>query len=165
MADPKETPTNFFEKGLYSVTINPDDKHQYFGNNDRLQKFRNFINEELISLPTIGIKYYFRIELSEPQDNNTSQSGPRLHLHGIIQLCSKKAVKHLMLDVLYKWTRFSKYKLDTITSPEKWILYIMKQQHIMNTPAVTCLDEETYANEFWPHRELLGVTAGCSDTS
>lgn len=153
MTDPIKSNKIFYEKGLYSVTVNPDDKHQYFGKPNRLELFRNFINEAFLAWPEYGITYYFTIELSEPKDNTKyGEHGPRLHLHGIVKLCSKNAVKKLLMDELYKLTKFSKYQFDTITHPTVWVTYMNKQQHILQTNPITSLAVD-YCEYFWPHLE------------
>lgn len=126
-----------YNKGSYTLTINPDDKHQYYNAPDRLQSFRNFMYEQLQSLSTYGIQYTMYIELSEPQDNVKSEHGPRLHLHGIMKFCSKKAVRHFLMKEFYKMTRYAKIRIDPVDNAVEWLKYCTKQQHIMDTPPLS----------------------------
>ena len=71
--------TIFYDKGKYAITINPDDKHQFYNAGDRLQSFRSFMNEQMLCYPQYGITYTLYVELSEPQSNSHCQHGPRLH--------------------------------------------------------------------------------------
>lgn len=128
-------PTLFYKKGTYAITINPTDKYQYYGKHDRLEKFKTFINEQLVHYPQYGIHYKLWIELSEPK--NKTVNGPRLHLHGIITFHSKKSVKHFLLNEIYKITRYAVYDIDTIENMETWITYCTKQQHIIDEPPIT----------------------------
>lgn len=135
---PKKQPNLnvYYGKGYYSVTINPDDKHQYLAHSDRLQKFRNYANELLLPLAPLGIEYKFNIELSEPRDCQCTSIGPRLHLHGVLHFCSKKSVRQFLLNEFYRITRSSYMELDTIDDPGIWIKYCEKQQLIMDTPSI-----------------------------
>ncbi len=136
------TPHVFYNKGIYSVTICPDDAHQYINKQDRLKSFTNFCFEQFISYPQFGIQYSFYTELSEVKTNKDFKSKyPRLHLHGIIKLCSKKAVKHFLLNILYQWSRWSIYDIDTIKDIFVWYEYCIKQQHIIQTDALTNNDQ------------------------
>ena len=131
------TPTNLLEKGYYSLTLNPDDKHQYFGKADRLQQFRTFIHNALLMLGAFHVKYHLYIELSEPKTNaKWSKNGPRLHLHGILYFGSTLSIKNFLLDGIYNLTRWCNYDLDTIEDMSIWHTYCIKQQHIMKTDPI-----------------------------
>lgn len=162
MVDPMEKisdkPNIFYNKGTtYSVTINPDDKHQYAGKHDRLQKFRSFIYEQLISLSEYGIRYFFVIELSEPREVKQGALGPRLHLHGLIRFASKKAVKYFLLHVLHKWSRFGYTNIDTCKNKDVWIDYIMKQQDIIDTLPITSMDIDSWRSTMFPITSTNGT--------
>lgn len=130
--------TNFLEKGWYAITIKPDDKHQYFGKVDRLQKFRSHVHEAFLFLTGYHIDYTFNIELSEPKTNEKwSKNGPRLHLHGIIRFKSTLSIKNFLLHGIYNLTRWCLYDLDTIGHMDIWYNYCHKQEHIMNTEPIT----------------------------
>lgn len=140
----KLTPNNFLEKGYYAITINPSDKHQYFGKKDRIQLFRNFLHEQLLSLSQWRIGYSLCLELSEPKSNSTaSKNGPRLHVHGIIRFTSTLSIKNFLLMGMYNMTRYSNYDIDTIDNMQIWYDYCHKQQHIMKEK------EFTNHNDLW----------------
>ncbi len=71
---------NYFKTNTkYSITLNPIDKHQYFGSAKRYILFRAYIYEQLLSLTC---EYQLYIEISEPHGMHTQgYTGPRLHLH------------------------------------------------------------------------------------
>lgn len=141
--DQKKKVTKRYAKGYYCMTINPDNEHQYvgiYGKKDRLQLFRNFMNEQLVGWKQFGIEYRFSIELSDVWDIGQGTIGPRLHLHGIIHLCSKKAVKHFLMYELYKLSRFSNTNIDTIEHPTIWTDYCDKQQDIMDNQYLSSND-------------------------
>lgn len=140
----KLTPSNFLEKGYYAVTINPSDKHQYFGKNDRLKLFRNFLHEQLLQLSQWKIGYALCLELSEPKSNSQcSKNGPRLHVHGIIRFTSTLSIKNFLLMGVYNITRYANYDIDTIDDMQIWYDYCHKQQHIMKEK------EFTNHNDLW----------------
>lgn len=159
MVDPMTSNSDvFYDKGLlYSVTINPADKHQYNGNIDRLQKFRNFMNEQLISLSEYGIRYFFTIELSEPREVKQGTTGPRLHLHGIIKFCSKKSVKYFLMNVLYSWSRFAYVDIDKCNDKDKWVGYIMKQQRIIDTQPLSSMDIDHWRQIMFSDVDIKGT--------
>ena len=138
-----KTPSNknFIEKGIYAVTINPDDKHQYFGKADRLQLFRTTCHNGLLFLRSIHVDYHLYIELSEPKNNSQgSKNGPRLHLHGILKFRSTLSIKNFLLHGIYNLTRWSNYDLDTIKDLDIWKAYCQKQQHIMKETPISNTD-------------------------
>ncbi len=133
---------NLLEKGnVYSFTFSPDDKHQYFGEKDRMRKFRNFVYEELLMLDSYHIDYTFYIELSEPKTNYpNSRNGPRLHCHGTLQFKSTLSIRNFLLYGLYNFSRWCNYDLDTIDDLRVWEKYITKQQHIIKEePFSNCI--------------------------
>ena len=113
----------------YAITIQPDDKHQYFRSPTRMDKFKNYINEFLLSLPTVKIDYYFVIELSEPIGTVTSQ-GPRLHAHGVIYMNSNHSVYKFLLDIMPIWLTSARLEISKLNDVSYWVNYIHKQQHI-----------------------------------
>ncbi len=132
MADSNKNPSNFLNKGVhYSITINLDDKHQYFGIDDRDKKAHSFMYEQLLHFKSIGITHELYMELSEPKSNSISKNGPRLHFHGTIMFHSCKSVKRFLLIEWYKLSRFSNFDIDTINDMDKWVLYCKKQQSII----------------------------------
>lgn len=135
-------PKIFFTKGTYAITINPDDKRQYIGP-QRMIKFRNYINAQVLHLPQKGITYNLYIEISEQLDykkftcSNEKSKFPRLHLHGTITFHSKASIKYLLLYFLPQISTWSKYKINTINDINIWDKYCKKQQHIVNEEPIT----------------------------
>ncbi len=129
----------------YSLTLNPCDKYQYLGCVNRFKKFIDMINELFIHYPSIGIHYVFWIELSEPRELSHLSAGSRLHIHGKIKMFSQKAVRTFLLQELYKLSRYGQLKIDTISNEILWEDYCKKQQKIIDTSAITNMDE--YRND------------------
>lgn len=123
MVDP---PENFFILNTwYSFTLNPIDKYQYFGKEDRFIRFCNFCYENLFILHC----YELHVEVSEPRGFHVQgYSGPRLHLHGKLKFRSKKELAKFLLTGYYKLLRWSSVDIDTIGDMEKWDAYCIKQK-------------------------------------
>jgi len=124
-------PELFYKPGLYAITINPSDRHQYFMKVARMQLFRNYIHEQMVGLTNHGIGYDVRIELSEPRNSSKSSSGPRLHVHGVLEFKDDKAIKYFLLYGFYMLSRESHLDMDSIDDLTKWKTYCLKQQKIL----------------------------------
>lgn len=148
--------TNFYEKGWYSVTVNPDDKHQFFGKVDRLQKFREHMHNGLLFLKAMHIDYHFILECSEPKSNEKwSKLGPRLHCHGIIRFRSTLSIKNFLMVGMYNLTRWCMYDIDTIGDINDWKAYCTKQCHIMKELPFTNDDDLWNQAKLSQERKLL----------
>ena len=118
------------KKQLYAVTISPDDKHQFFYKSDRLKKFINLYNELTVDLKTIyKIDYYFKVELSEPRGEISSQ-GPRLHLHGWIYMPYEHSVFKFLEIIMPRLLQHARLEITQLNDYESWDKYIHKQSHI-----------------------------------
>jgi len=119
-----------------TFTLNPSDKWQYFGSSDRLEKVRNLLHEEVHLRLSAGavkntrIDYWYCLELSEPRVHDATQSGPRIHLHGIIGFPTMAAYRVWLLRYQYELTRFSRIEIDTIDDINVWIKYCRKQNYL-----------------------------------
>lgn len=123
----------FYEKNThYAVTINPEDKFQYFGTPERFKKFRSLMYELFLSLTQQHIAYKFVIELSEPR-NNKYGSGPRYHVHGWILFKSNRSIWQFLDNTFYRWTRIGHVDIDTIKDLVDWETYMTKQSHIFKS--------------------------------
>ncbi len=110
----------------YSITLNPIDKHQYFGKENRYQRFRSFVYEQFFELKCA---YTFKIEISEPRGMKTQgYNGPRLHLHGRIRFKNNKEVAKFLLDTYYKLLRWTSVDIDSIEDIVIWDAYCDKQR-------------------------------------
>lgn len=139
MKTPMEQPVNLLEVNTpYSITLNPNDSHQYAGKQDRMEKFRNNYYGITVKWAQLGINYVLYTELSEPKNSNGT-IGPRLHLHGIIKFKTNEAIKRFLLFEYYELTRCGIVDIDTIDDMDYWQKYIQKQQHIINETPLTNL--------------------------
>lgn len=122
----------FYKKDtIYSFTLNPSDKHQYFGCADRLTKFHSFFYLLFQDLPST-IQYHFCIELSEPTHIVGEYSrGPRLHFHGVIRFTTLDSIKNWGLFHLDRISRDAQVMIDTCSDILVWQKYCYKYYHIM----------------------------------
>lgn len=111
----------------YSITINPSDKFQYAGREDRLMKVRAVLESQMIFIKS---DYLFYIELSEPRHFNQDKIGSRVHFHGTISFPTKQATVDFLVSGLYRLSRFADIDIDTIEDQTYWDAYCTKQQHL-----------------------------------
>lgn len=128
----------FDEKIVYnvgdrlSVTIAPDDKVQQFLKVNRLSEFYDYYKAKFEKLDSKNFNHWFRIELSEPIGEIQSE-GPRLHLHGYVELKTRLGVFNWLLTImpdLLQHARLEIHHLDD-TKLDGWINYCIKQAKIM----------------------------------
>jgi len=113
---------------MYSVTLNPVDKYQYFGKVNRLRLFRSYCYEQLLAT---NYRYEYFIELSEPRGMKTQgYNGPRLHMHGTISFSTPKELGGFLMTGLYDLLRWTSVDIDTILNKVIWDKYISKQHLI-----------------------------------
>lgn len=120
----------------YGITINLNDKWQFFGTSGRLDKAKAFMSEQFLHLTNYDIHYHLYCEISEPRDNTISKNGPRIHFHGIIYLENARAVRRFLLYEWYLLSRFSIFKIQTVNSYPIWGAYCSKQQDIIHTSEI-----------------------------
>lgn len=135
---------------LLAVTISPNDKIQCFHNSERYMKFHEFYTHKLKRLFTKHeIKYHFRIELSEPIGPKIDTQGPRLHLHGIIQLDEDKDVFFWLCQAMPDLLQSSILSVKHIKTSEQydgWMKYIKKQKQSMPSSAYIQSDEDVVSH-------------------
>lgn len=147
--DPSIENTKVFYKlkTYYAITINPDDKHQYF--HDGGQRFSNFINHAndyyFCRLKQNEIDYVLHPEISEPRDNIQYAGSPRLHFHGVVYLKSKQSILHFLLQFLVKVSSFAMYKIEPLKDSYKWESYCKKQSFLGFKP----LSNYDKADDLW----------------
>lgn len=127
-----DTSLTYTESTLYSVTIQPNDQYQFFRTPERYSKFHELYDSKFKRLfQKFKIRYQFRIELSEPI-GDIDTNGPRLHLHGLLEL---KTTSHVFLwlcdllpDLLHNG-RVTVHQIDSLQKFNGWLAYISKQQN------------------------------------
>lgn len=131
----KKTPQiNMYQVGtLYSITINPDDSHQYIDDPDRLDKLRRYWSKHLAKY---SWEYNLYAEFSTP---NNSKSFPRYHFHGIIMFRTKGQLRRWYNSTYRQLSKVSYFDIDTIADIEYWQSYCQKNQSIM-----TMIDKESH---------------------
>lgn len=138
-----------YSVGVYEITVNPNDKLQFFGRKQRLQLFvQNMIKVFTTSMKDYDINYTMVLEISMPHINiNRDSSIPRLHYHGIIELKTPITVTNFLLYGLYKLSRVCNVTVNDYREQE-WDAYLYKMQEILkptckkyNIPYI--IDEKT----------------------
>lgn len=126
---------------LYSITLNPTDKYQYFGKIGRFKLFRSFIFQEIQHWSQMGIDYELYIEISEPRGMKVPPyRGPRLHLHGYINFKTISSIGYFLSLGYYKLLKFTSVDIDTIADPKAWLSYC-KKQHLFKNNRLSNLDQ------------------------
>lgn len=124
------TKTPFYKiRTLYSITFNPNDAHQGTlkeGVLKRIATFKQNIWEVIRTHPKI--LYLLHVDISEPKNINPSY--PRLHLHGVIMFYDTDAIRHWLLDCLFRFKAWCNIDIDTIGDIAVWHKYCTKYDHI-----------------------------------
>jgi len=103
---------------LYTFSLNPDDDHQFWKENNSLQrelKFTDFWRKFLERYLTPVAQYDIHLEVSRLG---------RLHFHGTIQF---KDIKEFYLYTLHWMLHICQIEIDTIKDPLVWKEYCTKQ--------------------------------------
>lgn len=110
----------------YSITINPDDGHQFFDHPLRLQMFYKNMLKYINKLKSSG-KVLLYLECSDSKDE-TKRS--RLHLHGLVKWSTVGIIKwyafHKNLMI-----KFNHVKVNPIKNPQTWLNYCLKDSKLM----------------------------------
>jgi len=127
----------FYQRNTrYEITINPNDKHQFFGSVRRLELFVMSIQKLLIiAFDNYNIQYKLYLELSEPIAINKdcatkSSSGSRLHLHGTFECDSDIVMGLFLLKGQYYLSRWADIQINDYRKVY-WPKYCCKQKLIM----------------------------------
>ena len=126
---PKKNPiANMYQKGtLYAITINPDDKHQFVDEPDRLEKITKYWTK---LLQKYSLEYNLYAEISTPKN---SKSFPRYHFHGIISFRTRGHLRRWYNNTYRELSKISYFDIDTIDDILHWQTYCSKNEAIMKT--------------------------------
>lgn len=113
----------------YALTINPNNKYQYYCKTNRLDLFKRYVNEVLFKDFT-GL-YHCVIELSEPIGDITV--APRLHIHGYILFQNKSELGTFMLHTLPQWVNSNHVHIVPMGRYSDMWYYYMHKQNILST--------------------------------
>jgi len=127
----KKKRESFYKKDtLYSFTLMPINKYQFFGSVNRLRRFKDFCNEQFLTFPA---QYNLYIEVSEPRGMQIqAYDGPRLHFHGTILFKNDHLIKEYLMRYYYKLLRWTAVEIDVCNHPKIWHTYCTKQKFIKN---------------------------------
>lgn len=110
---------------LYSFTINPNDRYQYFEDPSRITRAIIHLKK---ALDFCSFHYNLYCEMSQPND---SMRLPRLHAHGLIEFDSPLQVKRWYEVDFNKLSKTNYFNLDTIEDIKQWSKYCKKNNLIM----------------------------------
>jgi len=125
-----EIPNTPIKNGIeFSFTLNPNDKHQFFGRVARTGvatiSHRTNIAEHI--RPYIQKLQLFP-EYSFPLKSGKTTHGPRLHYHGTIVF---KNIIGFLESGYYQLTKWCNIDFDSIEDPSYWKSYCIKDQNVM----------------------------------
>lgn len=121
---------NPYKKKFLAITINFDNEHQFYYHNNRMTKWRDFVNDMLLDSLN-GLNYCLYPEISTPI-GDINCMGPRLHLHGIIHLRNKSKLKYFLIHSLPRLKRHSMIRIDICNDPHLWYNYCTKDKEWFN---------------------------------
>lgn len=127
----KKNKTPFYKiNKLYSITINPDDKHQgvIYKPYNRIGYVKKLILDILHDCEYF--KMCLNVDISEPKKLNGNY--PRIHFHGIFMFTDIHDILNFQLNFLYKVSRFSNIDIDECNDFELWKAYCKKYNKILN---------------------------------
>lgn len=128
---------------ILAITIAPDDKVQQFLSKTRVQDFHEYYSKKFEHFKPQHFNHWFRIEISEPIGEISNQ-GPRLHLHGVIELKTKYSVFTFLLTIMPDLLQHARLEIHHLKDDKQhigWIRYCKKQQDLL--PVNFCLTNYT----------------------
>lgn len=132
----KKSNTPYYKiKEKYSITINPCNKYQFYGQSQRFDKFRNYVFSQLAFMDNIFEAF---IEISEPHGFKTQgYDGPRLHLHGTILFEKTAQLGNFLTKHYPSMLKWACVDIDTIDDMDTWQSYCTKQRIFKNNKIST----------------------------
>lgn len=115
------SPEEIILKEVYSITINPSDKRQYFDCIDRVELLVEYMEKEICKVPNVDLKLHMEI----------SRTG-RLHFHGTISFNSYETITRFYKCHIHQWLEWGHINIDTIKDKEVWKTYCEKSKNIIN---------------------------------
>ncbi len=118
---------------IYSITINPNDKHQFthiVNYYNRIKKVKSFVRE---CFGDEGIHFCLHLDISEPRQLKKG-TYPRIHFHGVIMFKNKEAILSWLVHTSIMLSQMAYVDIDSLDpiSKNKWFKYCMKYDHITN---------------------------------
>lgn len=111
---------------LYSFTLNPDDKHQYYGEPERLYKCMVFVKK---LLDKQSFEYHVWPEISTPKN---SLKTPRVHFHGFIKFINSMQIAKWYNQIHNQLAKVSYFDIDLANDPEIYHQYSQKNFKLMD---------------------------------
>lgn len=117
----------------YEITINPDDKHQFYGKgHTRVNYFVEAMAKELDQWKE-SCAYSMALEVSMPQYGNATRgSKPRLHYHGVIRFKDEVSIATFFIERAYKVRQWCDVQFNEFR-PEHWPKYCAKNKAMMKS--------------------------------
>lgn len=120
------SPTDIVIAKDYTFTVNPSDKHQFFGNLDRIKEATKHINVFLRCYPKVRI--YLALDMS--------RTG-RIHWHGTIMFPTTESIRMFYEQYVHSMLETHQIEMDTIADTDKWNEYIHKVENLWDVEVRT----------------------------
>lgn len=131
----------------YEFTINFNDSYQLKGQQliTRYDNARKHLRKEL---DEYHITYKLMPEISMPQyADNSHNTYPRIHFHGIISFNSNTQILQFLLDTSIKLAKMGRYQFNDYR-PQYWPQYCLKHKDLFSN--LTSYELESKYNMEWP---------------
>lgn len=135
-------------KIVYKLTINPDDRHQYFNLVSRYKKVKASLCEVLDKYSDVGIGYCLYTDISLPRESYGDHF-PRVHFHGIITFDSPIAVLKFLMHIYHQLWQMAHISLNHIDDIGDWYLYCRKTKKLTGGQVIS--------NRYWEEIAKLWV--------
>lgn len=116
IVSPEEIKLNEF----YTLTLNPNDRHQYFDATNRIDKLTSYMQAKILDCPNMDVDVHMEI----------SRKG-RLHFHGTIMFCKTEHILYFYLHKINEWLESFQIEIDTISDRLKWDTYCTKSSNLI----------------------------------
>jgi len=132
---------------FYSFTISPANEHQYFNEEERVDKFRKYMKSHMLNRLKDNT-FRFHIEVSP---------AGRLHLHGKFKFKDIASIKHFYLMDINYLMNHNQIEIDTISDMDKWESYMTKQSMYQ----FGYIDSNEYSSLSKPNKLYKNISEQC----
>lgn len=110
----------------YSITVCPNDGRQYIRKQDRMQRCKSYMYEQMLPLAKHHIDYKLWMDISEPRKVMEKALGPRIHWHGVIKFRHRRGILYWLLYGMNNIALESIIEIDSIDDMPYWLEYCQK---------------------------------------
>jgi len=114
-----------------TLTICPDDKHQYVSSPTRVRQVSDYVRTLMYnSMSDKYFRYTMYTEVSYPEVSKDGIGG-RIHFHGTVYFVKPYSKPLFFTEVISKLNQSCRLEHDTISDADKWRNYCTKDQSEM----------------------------------